>query len=108
MKARCSSVVLLPVILSLLVFNVYYPVHFSPLSDLSDRGGPEISKDRFPVSTSPIMVASKSKVQFSSWHARLFLRVIHQSHRYETPFVSVEIAPSPTISQVTSQTVMQC
>ena len=108
MRTRHSSVVFLPVILSLLAFNVYYPVQFSPLSDLPDRGTPEISKDSFPVSTSSILVDSESKGQFSSWHARLFLRVIHQSHQYETHFISAEIASSPTISQVASQKVMRC
>ena len=108
MRTRHSSVVFLPVILSLLAFNGYYPVQSLPLSDLLDRGAPEISKDCFPVSTSPILEASKSKTQFSSWHARLFLRVIHQSHQYETHFISAEIASSPTISQVASQKVMRC
>jgi len=107
-KARHSSIVILPVILTLLAFNVHYSLQFSPPSDLLNKSAPEISRDCFPVSTSSILVALKSKAGFSSWHARLFLRFVHQSHRYETPFASAELAPSPTVSQVASQTVMRC
>ena len=107
-KTKHSSVIFLPVILSLLAFNVYCPVQFSPPSDLTNKDSPEISRDCFPVSTSSVLVASKSKTEFSPWHGRLFLRVIHQSHRYWTPFISTKLPPSPTISQIASKTAMRC
>ena len=109
MRTR-QLLVVFPLILSLFAFSISSLAEFHhPYVEILHQRVPVISGAYFPVSTSSILVPSRSKHQVPLWHTHLCLRLFDWTHQPQSHAPLTEIAPLLTISQVALKTtVMRC
>jgi hypothetical protein len=103
--------VVLPLTFSLLAFNILPQASYSNrcnIEHLDISGIVQISKEYFPPSTSPALLASKSRPQIPSWHGRLVLEFPLRTHQPVGHFLLEAFLLPPTILELVSATVLRC